>query len=125
MRKGQRKSADNYIRLLSRAHDGLKKALALGRHDIAKDLLEQCQDAAIHLGGIIEISEGDKNPCIALLEEYCEAVYQIYEKIGRKQRVDANKAYKNLRKMVIQAGNIIKNDTDTRTEAVFLPYMFS
>lgn len=126
MRKGQRKLADNYIRLLNQAHDGLKKAFSLKRYDAVEELLEQCQEVAIKLGEWIEAAlEDNENPAIPLLEEYCEAVYQIYEKVKQKQHVDANKAYKNLRKMIIQVGNTIKNDADTRIEAVFLPYKAS
>lgn len=125
MRKGQRKLADNYISLLNKAHNGLKTALGLNRHDAAMDLLEQCQEAAIQLGGLIEAADSDEHPAISLLEEYCEAVYQIYEKIRLNLHVDANKTYKSLRRIITQAGNVIKSDTDPRIEAVFLPYKAS
>lgn len=125
MRKGQKKKADNYIKLLEQAHDGLRKALSLKRYDVARDILEQCQEIAIRLGEFIETAGDIKSPVISLLEEYCEMVYQIYERVGQNQHIDANQTYKGLRKILIQAENVLKKDTDTRTEVVFLPYKAS
>ncbi|MCI9075708.1 MAG: hypothetical protein HFH10_07890 [Dorea sp.] len=124
MRRGQRKLAGNYIRLLNQAHDGLKRAFELRRYNIAKDLLEQCQEIAIKLGELIESADGS-NRSIPLLEDYCELVYQIYEKTGSDCPADSYKTCKKLRKNIVQVENIIKHDTDSRMEVVFLPYKAS
>ena len=89
------------------------------------DLLGQCQEGAIELGKFIEKSEGNGVATIALLEDYCEQTYQIYEKLAGGQKLNANKRYKNLRKILIQIENSVKNDIKIRFEIIFLPYKAS
>ena len=125
MRKAQRKQADEIIRLLSHVHEGVKNAIAAGQHDKAMELLAQCQESAIELGQAIEETEGEGFVTVSLLENYCEAVYQVYALANQKQSMNANRIYKNLKKALIQVENSVKNDIKIRTEAVFLPYKAS
>ena len=125
MNKTQKKQAGDYLRLLEKAHDEVRKAIETKKYDVAMDLLEQCQDAAIELGNRIEAAEGEGFVTIPLLENYCELTYQIYEEIRQNHFASAGKVYKSLRKALIQAENSVKNDIKVRTEAVFLPYKAS
>lgn len=125
MRKVQKKLAENYVSLLSQAHDGIKKAMELKKDDIVKELLKQCQEIAIKLGDLIEEAEGEGFPTISILEEYCELIYQMYVQNEYGETVNANKRYKSLRKFLVQIENSVKNDIKIRIEAVFLPYKAS
>lgn len=125
MNKTQKKQAGDYLRLLEKAHDEVRKAIETKKYDVAMDLLEQCQDAAIELGNRIEAAEGEGFVTIPLLENYCELTYQIYEEIRQNHFASAGKVYKSLRRALIQAENSVKNDIKVRTEAVFLPYKAS
>lgn len=125
MNKTQRKQAGDYLRLLEKAHNEVRKAVETKKYDVAMDLLEQCQDAAIELGNRIEAAEGEGFVTIPLLENYCELTYQIHEEIWQKHFASAGKVYKSLRKSLIQIENSVKNDIKVRTEAVFLPYKAS
>mgnify|MGYP002511448947 CR=1 FL=1 len=124
MRKAQKEQAIELIGLLGRAHEGIRMTIETGQREEALNLLEQCQDVAIHLGEDIEREEGEGAPAVTALEEYCEAVYQVYEKLSKGQTVNGHKAYKTLRKSLIQIENSVKS-SKVRTEAVFLPYKAS
>lgn len=124
MRESQKKQIISTIDLLDKAHNAVKKAMETGNRDAALTLLEQCQDSAIRIGGMIEESEGEDFVTISLLENYCEQLYQIYEQISR-QTAPGGKVYKNLRKDLIRIENSVKNDICVRKSVVFLPYKAS
>ena len=113
------------IDLLDKAHAAFKKVMETGNRDVALSLLEQCQDSAIQIGGMIEESEGEGGVTVGLLENYCEMLYETYELISRQQSVNVSKAYKNLRRVLIRIESSVKNDIPVRTKAVFLPYKAS
>ena len=125
MRKAEKAQAEEIVRLLGQVQDGILKKLESGRREETLELLGQCQEAAIQLGESIEHSEGEGHPAIALLEEYCEIVYQIYESIRLRQEIPKSRTNKNLRKSLISIKNSVKNEIHVRTEAVFLPYKAS
>lgn len=125
MRKSQKKQIENMLEVLDKAQDAIRKALETKSNEIALALLEQCQDSAIQIGGMIEESFGEDFVTVGLLENYCEQIYQTYELIRQKQPVNVGKTYKNLRKELIRIENSVKNDIQVRTTAVFLPYKAS
>ncbi len=125
MRKTQKDQAEEVTRLLAHVHGGIKKAIEAGRWEEAMGLLAQCQESAINLGEMIEETEGEGTAAVPYLEEYCESVYQIYSMLEQGQDISGQKAFKSLRKTLIQAENSIKQDIKIRKEAVFLPYKAS
>lgn len=125
MKKSQKNKIISAIGLLDQAHDALKKAMETGNSDIALTLLEQCQDSAIQIGGMIEESEGEGFATVRLLESYCEQLYRTYELVRQQQPVLVGKVYKNLRKDLIHIENSVKNDIAVRMSVVFLPYKAS
>ena len=44
----------------------------------AMSLLMNCQDAAIAIGTAIENEQGEGHPTVALLEQYCEKIFEFY-----------------------------------------------
>lgn len=125
MKKSQKSQIVNMIALLDKAQDALKKAIDTGNGEIALSLLEQCQDSAIQIGGMIEEALGENFVTIGLLENYCELLYQTYELIRQNHPINVNKTHKSLRKELIRIENSVKNDIQVRTTAVFLPYKAS
>ncbi|MCI8294191.1 MAG: hypothetical protein HFH53_11775 [Hespellia sp.] len=122
MRKAQKKQAEDFVQLLSDAHQEIRRNLEKQKEEAAMDLLEQCQQGAVQLGTLIEKTEGEDFVTIGILEEYCELVYQIHDQIARGESISSGKVFKNLRRMWIQIENSIKNDIPERLEVVFLPY---
>lgn len=125
MRKSQKNQIISTLGLLDKAHDTIKKAVKTNNRDAALTLLEQCQDSAIQIGGMIEESEGENFATIGFLENYCEQLYRTYEMIRRQQSVSGSKIYKNLSEDLIRIKNSVKNDISVRMSAVFLPYKAS
>lgn len=125
MRKSQKRQIENTLELMDKAQDAIKKALETGNREISLSLLEQGQDSAIQIGGMIEEAFGEDFVTIGLLENYCEQIYQIYESIQQNRPLNANKIHKSLRKELIRIENSVKNDIQVRMTAVFLPYKAS
>ena len=125
MRKVQKKQAEKFMGILGQAHREIEKALEREKREIALDLLEQCQSGALELGTSIEEQEGTGIPTVKLFEDYCEGLYQIYEKVRLGEAVNGKKEYKTLQKYLVQIENSIKHEIPERREAVFLPYKAS
>lgn len=125
MRKAQKKQAESFAKLLGQAHREIEKALKQKKQALALDLLEQCQSGAVELGTMIEEQEGEGFPTVKLLEDYCEWLYQLYERIRQGEPVNERKEYKILQKILFPIENSIKNEIPVRLEAVFLPYKAS
>ncbi|MDE7318537.1 MAG: hypothetical protein K2N46_02255 [Lachnospiraceae bacterium] len=122
MRKVQKKQAEELLCLVGQMHEEIRKKLEKGRADDAAGCLGQCQEAALRLGELIEQSEGEGHAAVALLEAYCELVYQLYDKICRGQKVHVQNAYEKLKQALDQIQNSVKNEIRLRREVVFLPY---
>lgn len=125
MRKAQKKQAEKFVEILGQAHREIEKALEQKKHMLVLNLLEQCQSGAVELGTWIEEQEGEGFPTVRLLEDYCEWLYQLYERIRLGQAGEGRKEYKALQKFLIQIQNSIQNDISERLETVFLPYKAS
>lgn len=125
MRKTHKKQAEDFIKLLEQAHIEIKNHIESKNYPIAMDLLSQCQEGAIGLGNLIEHDEGEGFVTVPLLESYCEQVYHIYEDLHQNQDINPGRAYKNLKKSLIQIENSVKQDIKVRLEVVFLPYKAS
>ena len=125
MRKAQKRQIGEITGQMEEAHDEIKRCMEKGMPRQAQQLLADCQDAAVAIGGLIEDTEGEDHPAVTALEEYCELAYQIYEKLSADVGINANKMHKSLRQKLIKASNIIRNGIKIRTEAVFLPYKAS
>lgn len=125
MRKAQKRQIEEIIRQIEEAHDEMKRCIEQRIAAQAQELLEDCQNAAIGIGTMIEDTEGKGHSAVTALEEYCEQVYRMHEYLLSDYSVNPNKIYKSLRQKLIKAQNIIRNDIKIRKEVVFLPYKAS
>ena len=125
MRKKQKMQAEEMIRLLGKRHDQIQKAVDAGEPEKAMDLLAWCQEQGIRLGEMIEETQKEDCASVALLETYCERVYEVYEAVGQCRQVNGRKAVRNLRRVLAQVEDSVKHDIYVRREAVFLPYKAS
>lgn len=125
MRKAQKKQIEELIRQLEQAHEQIKEYIDENNSLLAMQLLEDCQNAGISIGTLIESTEGEGHPCVSHLEDYCELTYQIHESLSAGEEAGANKTYKLLRQKLIKVSNSVRNDIPIRKEAVFLPYKAS
>lgn len=125
MKRIQMEQAQELIRQLEKAHDQIKKYIEQKNVPSVLMLLEDCQNAGIALGTLVENTEGEKHPTVSLLEEYCELTYQLHETLLESKEQNANKIYKFLKQKMIKISNSLRNDIQMKQEAVFLPYKAS
>lgn len=124
MRKKQKQQILELLKTVDAAHGAVREAAAKGNIQETRSLLAQCQEAAIVVGKIIEQSEGEEHAAVACLEEYCETVFDIYEKSGSGVYI-AGGAYERLNRLLVKAEDTIKNEIHIRKEAAFFPYKAS
>ena len=125
MRKCLKSQCLNTIGVLGEAHEEITKCIERKQLDTVIDLLGQCQQGAIKVGETIDASEGEGTDEVHLLEEYCEVIWQIGEDINSGVPVNARKAEKKLRRLLISVSNGILNRIPTQRLVVFLPYKAS
>lgn len=121
MRKVQQQEALEFVASLHQAHEEIRVALHQKEYGFAQNMLGECQEFATVLGENIERTEGEGHITVTHVENYCETLFHVYEKIGREQ-VNENKIYKALRKQLLAVENSVKNDICIKKEVVFLPY---
>ncbi len=126
MRKAQKQQIEVLIRQMEEAQEQIKRYIEQGSIQLAMELLEDCQTGGVTIGTLIENTEGEGHPTVLLLEEYCELIYQIHQKLeGTPKATNGNKTLKLLRQKMIKVENSVRNDIPIRKEAVFLPYKAS
>lgn len=125
MRRAQKVQIEGFVKLLGEAHSEMKKGLKKRVFENVLPLLEKCQQETIQLGKLIEDTEGEGHKTVAVLEEYCELLYLLYEEIMHGNYADSMKLYKKLRYTLIQIENSVKYDISIRREIVFFPYKAS
>ena len=125
MRKYIKTQCLETIDILDEAHGEITKCIEKEQYDTAAELLGQCQQGAIKVGETIESTEGEGTEEVHLLEEYCEVLWQIGEDIRSGATVNAIKAEKKLRKLMVSVSNGIRSRIPTQRLVVFLPYKAS
>ncbi len=113
MEQANKQYTEEFLAIMQHTHVTIKRLLEAGNYPSALKQLEQCQGYAIALGQRLEASEGassnSNSMTVALLEEYCEVVYQIYEKVRLCLPFDANDIHNCLAMQLIRIGNGVKD----------------
>lgn len=130
--KFNKQNADNYIALLSEKHELIKKANIIGEYGIVSKMLCECQEDAIRLGTMIEEALSD-NVTVAVLEKYCEFMYQSHECINDAANNGTNLESNaisvmnsSLDEMLFSISECTRKDLmKVRSEIVFLPFKAS
>lgn len=132
MRKARKLEILNFIEGLHEAHEEIKEALARCELASVQTMLAECQEFAVDLGNAIEETEGAGCVTVSHVEEYCETLFRVFERINPAEgdlssekaglAGDANRVYKQLKKQLLRVENSVKNDIPIRKEVVFFPY---
>lgn len=122
MRKFQKKQIEEIISLLEQAQEQFLISIEKKNVSDALQLLSDCQDGAIAIGNMIEESEGEGFVTVKLIEDYCEQLYVLHERLIANADADVNESYRMLNQLLMQISVSVINDIPTRLEAVFLPY---
>jgi len=124
MRKSQKEELLGFIRNMHQAHNEVRAALEKKDIPVIRNMLCDCQDLAIDFGRVVEKLEGEGFITVSYVEQYCEALYHIFEGI-QTETINAHKIHKQLEKNLIHIENSVKNDITVRKEVVFFPYKAS
>ena len=124
MRKAQKQEVLDCIVSLRKAHEEIKGAFRRKNTGQAQNMLSQCQEFAVSLGGIIESLEEKEHITAAYLEEYCRLLYYIFEE-AQKGQLNESRMEKRLRNQLLKIENSVKHDITAREEVVFFPYKAS
>lgn len=87
-----KEKALEFVSLLTEAHNEIDKMLNNKNLQVAVQLLCQCQDLAIRVGTMIEEACGEGFVTVKYLEEYCEGVYKVFEKLNKTGCVERGEA---------------------------------
>lgn len=121
MRNFQKQQLLDVITSLHLLHQESRDKLEQKEYPTVRTALADCQEAAIQMGEAIERMVGAGAEAVAYLEQYCEKLYYVNEKLDN---ISAQKAYKAMETFLIKAENAIHH-MPVRKEIVFLPYKAS
>ena len=82
------------------------------------EILGESQQLAIDMGTLIENCKGEGRPTVAILEAYCEAVFELSQTYTKEQ-------LDKLEELLSRLEESLRTDILGRKEAVFLPYKAS
>lgn len=97
MRKAQKQKILDCIKSLYQAHIEMKTALVQKNIALVEKMLGECQEFAVAFGENIEKVEGENHITVSYIEEYCEALFCIFEEIQNNQ-INENTISKILKK---------------------------
>lgn len=123
MPKYKKKQLLDIVETLKKANTSIENAQKDKKDEII-EALGQCQQLAVHMGEEIETRGEAGEPIVAILEEYCENLYQI--SITLNDADQCRKLTKKIRKQLARVSNGIQFDLpEDKKEVVFLPYKAS
>lgn len=125
MNKEQWNLLNEIIESYSTIHNEIGVAIGKELFEDASTLLLACQENAIELGKTVEESEGVNCTFVKHLEEYCEEVFSVFDKINSANMADWGEALNNLLYTFDRVCNSFTKDIIIRKEVVFLPYKAS
>lgn len=122
MRKYIKKKLIQLLNSASGLDEMAWKSVCAGDTKTYIDALTKNQNIAMKVGQVIENTVGLGTKTVGMLENYCEQIYTISQRIDKAEMRDGLKKLNNLRSQIASS---IEMDIPTRYEIVFLPYMVS
>ena len=123
MERCKKKDILNLIKTMMEANNSVLKALPSAPEEL-NEVFIQCQDAALQIGTHLETFGEQYQPIVAVLEDYCEKIYQM--SLVTWNETVCRKLGKKIRKQLTQLQNRLQQELpEDRKEVVFLPYKAS
>ncbi len=124
MRKYLKDNCYETLKLLKEAQSSGIQCAKRGDIPNTLEVLEQCQQAAISLGNLIEKYEDPGSEIVGRLEEYCEMIFHIYQDLQSGGAQDLNMLQAKMDGYIDSTVSTIEA-MPTELETVFLPYKAS
>ncbi|ETP71247.1 hypothetical protein UYO_2806 [Lachnospiraceae bacterium JC7] len=125
MRRQEKKVLLDLIRSFRETHKELNDYIVKKDKSAIQYILSVCQEAAVKIGTCIEQSEGEGTVAVQQLEEYCKAVYGIFQKLNEEIAVDPVQEITSLQRTIDFVEDYVRNHISARSEIVFFPYKAS
>ena len=123
MERFKKKDILSLIKTMMDANESVVKALPTATEELT-DVFVQCQEAAIQIGEHLETFGEQYRSIVAVLEDYCEKVYQM--SITTSDINACRKLSKKIRRQLAELQNRLQYEIpEDRKEVVFLPYKAS
>ncbi len=123
-----------FLPLFQEAHKELHSLLENGDVEPALGLLGDCQNVAIEIGTMIEEKKGEGCPTVRVLEQYCENIFLLHQKLqeyvqnaDRKREgiCDLEVLLQELTVFEKHLADSAKKELKEKKEVVFIPYKAS
>ena len=123
MRRYKKKELLETVDMLVEANEVIDR-LSKSNTDRALEILGQCQESAILLGNLIESKGDGYAELIAILENYCENIYQMSIVLTDENQI--RKISKKIQKQLLHLNSRIRQEIpEDKKEVVFFPYKAS
>ena len=122
MRKEIKRNIIEILDTIFEAHSVIEKSIDLKKNQEVNNLLADCQETAIYIGGCIEKSEGENCDAIYFLNEYCKTLYNI--SVENSGILHENNVKEVLDKKLSAVKCSVEN-IKVKFEVVFMPYKAS
>jgi len=109
------------LQLLSQIHEKLEMLIGYGQHELVQKLFEELQNVAVVIGNSIEKKMGEGVETVALLEQYCEGVFELYSVVAQNAVTDGS----SVRAILDEALQMVLESAErlqVKKEIVFMPY---
>ncbi len=109
------------LQLLLQIHEKLEMLIGYGQYELVQKLFEELQNVAVVIGNSIEKKVGQGTETVALLEQYCEGVFELYNVITQNVVTDGS----GVRAILDEALQIVTESAEklsVKKEIVFMPY---
>ena len=113
--------AEEFALLADSIHSDILHSIERNDFDGARTLLESCQGTAVQIGLALERADAEGAPAVGFLEEYCEQIWQLYNRLGTKplSMERAAEDINRLQALLRAAADCVNNRN--KKEIVFLP----
>ncbi len=109
------------LQLLFQIHEKLEMLIGYGQHELVQKLFEELQNVAVVIGSSIEKKVGEGTETVALLEQYCEGVFELYGVVAQNAVTDGS----SVRAILDEALQMVTESAERlpiKKEIVFMPY---
>lgn len=122
---GLKAHAVEMLKLFGAVRESVAVMIGQGALEQVLELLADCQDGAVALGNRIEEAKGEGCGAVTALEQFCEALYAIYETISNGDDLNAEAVDKLFEENLDILSARIRKEIIERKVVVFLPYKAS
>ena len=123
MRRYLKKKTLDWMKLMQRSLAAVRKLISENRLELAYNLIVEMQKGAIHIGTQID-ETGKDLEVVRDLEQFCEEIYLISEKMQLKDNCEEN-LQKVVKLLSVIEKKMREDIPDDKLEVVFLPYKLS